>query len=1125
MNRLFFIPLFLLCILSCNQDKATNDGSTENKSKTGELFTLLPSSSTGIDFRNDLNEDVTDENKNILSFDYYFNGAGVAIGDINNDDLPDIFFSGNEVNNKLYLNKGNMKFEDISEKAGVNQGKKWGNGVTMADVNGDGNLDIYLTQGGSKFTPWSDKKNLLLINNGDLTFTESAEAYGLADENIGTQSAFFDYDKDGDLDCFILNESKYTLVTHDKIFKDLKIKKNLEQASSQLYRNDNGKFTNVTEAAGVLNWGFGLGLAVSDINDDGWPDVYVANDYSVPDFVYINNGDGTFTDQVKDLTKQISFYSMGVDIADMNNDGLKDIAVVDMAADDHIRDKTLMASMDIPTFWYYINTRNYHYQYMFNALQINNGNGTFSNIANMAGVSRTDWSWASLLADFDNDGHKDFFVSNGFRRYARDNDFRIAMEKSREANGGTVPFDQRQKFYDMMPTIKLPNRMYRNDGNLKFIPVEEEWGTAQPSFSNGAAYADLDLDGDLDLVVNNVAMEAFIYKNNADSKRDNNYFRVKLKGADTKMPIATSQVTIHYDDKIQVQELMNTRGYQSAVEDILHFGMGKYTKIDKVEIKWANGKTQILNDVATNQQLTVVYDATKSIATNNNKKTNNFITKKDAAALGVEFVHTENTYDDFEKEILLPQKQSTQGPHISVADVNADGLDDFFIGGAAGQSGLLYLQQQNGTFSYTAENQVWALDKNSEDIGSLFYDADGDGDLDLYVVSGGGGEFATDAPELLDRLYINVGQGKFQKLKQGLPEIFASGSVVKAADYDNDGDMDLFVGGRGVPGKYPYASRSYILEFDKFKYKDVTAEVAPDLMQPGLVTDFEWTDFNNDKQMDLVVVGEWMPISFYKNDGGKFTNVSEAMGTDNLKGWWYSITTADVDNDGDLDLICGNLGTNSKFSASKKKPFNVFSDDFDKNGSCDIVLSKEYNGKLVPARGRQCSSEQMPFIKDKFPTYKEFASADIEDILGKDKLNKSLHLQVTDFESKVLINNGDGTYTAQALPAIAQMAPINGIIVKDVNKDGNLDLITAGNMYNTEVETPRYDAGTGLVMLGDGKGKFDALKAGDSGFFTQENVKDINWIKQKDGKAILAVAVNNGPMQFFEYDDKAAQMK
>ncbi len=1125
MNRLLFIPLFLLCIMSCNNDGTDNKGTADTKSQQVPLFALLPSSSTGVNFRNDLEEDVSDETKNVLSFDYYFNGAGVAIGDINNDDLPDIFFSGNEVNNRLYLNKGNMQFEDISEKAGINVGKKWSNGVTMADVNGDGQLDIYTTQGGSKHTPWSDKKNLLFINNGDLTFTESAKEYGLDDDNIGTQSAFFDYDKDGDLDCFILNESKYTLVVHDQIFKDLKIKGNLERASSQLYRNDNGKYTNVTKEAGMLQYGFGLGLAVSDINDDGWPDVYVANDYSVPDFVYMNNGDGTFTDKVKDMTKQISFYSMGIDIADMNNDGLKDIAVVDMAADDHIRDKTLMASMDIPTFWYYINTRNYHYQYMFNAMQINNGNGTFSNISNMAGVSRSDWSWASLLADFDNDGYKDFFVSNGYKRYARDNDFRIAMAKAKEANGGSVPFEDRQKFYDMMPSIKLPNRMYRNDGNLHFESIEEEWGTAQPSFSNGAAYADLDLDGDLDLVVNNVAMEAFIYKNNADSRADNHYFRVKLKGANSKMPINLSQVTIHYDGKIQIQELMNTRGYESAVEDVLHFGMGKYSKIDKVEVKWADGKTQTLENVKTNQVLTIVYDAANSVAINKEKTTNTFITKKEARALGVEFLHVENEYDDFAKEILLPQRQSTHGPHISVADVNADGLDDFYVGGAAGQNGLLYLQQKNGSFAFDPESQVWALDKNSEDMGSLFYDADGDGDLDLYVISGGGGEFAPDAPELLDRLYINVGEGKFQKLKQGLPEIYASGSRVKAADYDNDGDMDLFVGGRGVPGKYPYASRSYILEFDKFKYKDVTADIAPELMQPGLVTDFEWIDFNNDKQMDLVVVGEWMPISFYKNDGGKFTNATEAMGTDHLKGWWYSIAAADIDNDGDLDLICGNLGTNSKFSASQKKPFNVFSDDFDKNGSCDIVLSKEYNGKLVPARGRQCSSEQMPFIKEKFPTYKEFASADIEDILGKDKLNKSLHLQVTDFESKVLINNGNGTYTAQSLPAIAQMAPINGIIVQDVNKDGKLDLITAGNMYNTEVETPRYDAGTGLVMLGDGKGNFNALKPGDSGFYTQDNVKDINWIKQKDGKALIAVAVNNGPMQFFEYDEKAVPMK
>lgn len=1110
LSNLFLIFLFLV---GCN-DKKTTDA-TADKMDSTPLFTLLSSEKTGIGFSNDLEEDVFDETKNILSFDHFFNGGGVAIGDINNDGLEDIFFTGNEVENRLYLNKGNMVFEDITGRAGINVGKKWSTGVTMADVNGDGYLDIYVCQAGPSFKPWADKANLLYINQGNETFVESAKAYGLDDTNISTMASFFDYDKDGDLDCFVMNESKYTLVAHAAIFEDLKKKENLLRASCNLYRNDNGKFVNVTEKAGMLGWSFGLGLVTSDFNNDGWPDVYVANDYSVPDVMYINNGDGTFTDRIKEKTGQISFYSMGIDVADVNNDGFQEIGVVDMAIADHFRSKTLMASMDTDIFWYYINTLNYQYQYMFNVFQLNNGNGTYSNIANTAGLSKTDWSWAALLMDLDNDGFKDYYVTNGFRRYARDNDFRNEMQRVRDANGGTIPRHMREEMYDKMPTMKLSNQAYHNSGELVFNDKTVEWGLDHPSFSNGAAYADLDNDGDLDLVVNNIAEKAFVYQNNAREINGNHFLNISLKAKSPKTSIANTFVTIHYGDEMQYLEYMNTRGFQSSVGNTLHFGLEKVEKIDRLEVTWPDGSWQVIENIPVDQKITLE----QSNATNAKKpaqeKPQAQLAELNPADLGINFVHQENHYNDFQKQILLPHKQSTLGPFISVADANGDGLDDFFVGGASGQRGTLYFQKQDGTF-YEAPDQPWVLDIDSEDMDALFYDADNDGDPDLYIVSGGGADFEANSPLLQDRIYINTGKGKYQKAMGSLPEMLASGSRAKAADFDGDGDLDIFVGGRAVPGKYPYASRSYLLAFDKFKYKDVTAEVAPDLVNPGIVTDFLWTDFNADGLQDLIVVGEWMAVSFYQNEGGKFKNVTETTGTQDLKGWWYSIKEADIDQDGDMDYICGNLGTNNKFQPSHKKPFSVFAEDFDGNGTCDVVLSKEYKGKSVPLRGRQCSSQQMPFIAEKFPTFKEFANADLNQILGEDKLKQSLNLEVTGFESIILVNDGKGHFEAKQLPVHAQLAPINGILLEDFDKDGIADILIAGNMYHTEVETARYDAGTGLVLKGNGKGDFIPMSIAQSGFYAPGDVKDVKIIRRANGKKMILVSNNNGPLQVFQ---------
>lgn len=1080
------------------------------------LFHRIPASESGIDFRNVIQEDPLTED-NILSYPYFFHGGGVAVGDINNDGLPDVFFTANQGPNKLYLNLGNMKFKDISESAGIGK-KNWSTGVTMADVNNDGFLDIYVVQGGNLNNP-STRPNLLFINNGNLSFTEKAAEYGLDDKGIGTQASFFDMDKDGDLDCYVMNESKYEGVILHTVFEDLKNHQNLVNASGKLYRNEGGRFTDITEQAGVLRYGYGLGLMTTDLNNDGWTDIYVANDYSVPDFMFINNKNGTFTDMTKQMTRQIEFYGMGVDVNDINNDGLPDIGVVDMATDDHFMGKTLMASMDVKGFWFYIDSLKYQYQYMFNALQLNNGNNSFSNIANLAHVAKSEWSWASLFFDADNDGYKDYFISNGFKRYARDNDFRIEMEKIRDANGGSVPMSMRKEMYEKMPSFKLSNYMGKNNGHIAFDDVAQEWGLAEPSWSNGAAYADLDNDGDLDLLVNNIDDEAFLYENKAADKKENNFLNISLKH---NKPTENTKVYVLAGDDIYMQELCPTRGYCSAMDRKLHFGLGKTQQADALYVQWPDGKTQKLENVKVNQHLELKYSDAGTAPLPKFHQSADLVQKISPSSIGLDFVHKENPYNDFDTEVLLPHKQSTLGPKLTKGDANGDGLDDLFIGGAANQAGVLYLQTAGGKF-VRSSSQPWEADKNCEDMDAVFFDIDGDGDNDLYVVSGGGGEMANFPRTLQDRLYINEGNGRFSKSKGAVPEDFYAGSRVKAIDFDGDGDLDLFVAGRAVAGRYPYPDRSMLLRNDQGKLTDVTEQWSKELMNPGIVTDFLWTDFNNDKKPDLILVGEWMGIRFFENKGSTFTDVSDQKGTGGITGWWYSIAEADVDKDGDMDLIVGNVGLNTKFKAKPEKPFTVYSADFDDNGTNDIVLSKEYKGKTVPLRGRQCSSEQMPFIKERFKTYKDFANASLGDIVGNDKLKSALKLTATEFNSIVLIND-NGKYSQKNLDIRAQISPVNAIVTDDVNDDGNVDLIISGNNFDTEVETQRYDAGIGLVLLGDGKGDFRPVSAYYSGFFADGNTKDMILFEVGSARSpYLILANNNSAPEIFKLNRKKIQ--
>ena len=1120
---LLLCSIFTLALWQCN----SSGDSTNASSKQESLFTLLNSTATGVDFVNALNPDPKSERNN-LSFPHYYNGAGVTAGDINNDGLPDLFFVANEGENRLYINKGDFKFEDITETANINPpNKNWSTGAVMADVNGDGWLDIYVCQAGyAMYEDRSDRENLLFINNQDGSFTEMAADYGINDANESISAAFFDYDKDGDLDLYVLNESKYAMKILKTVFDDLEDPQNLRNASGRMLRNDGGTFVDVTEDAGMLHYGFGLGLAVSDINGDGWPDVYVSNDYSVPDFMYINNGDGTFTDEIKLRTKNVPFFGMGCDIADFNNDGFLDIGSVDMAANDHIRDKTLMTSMDIEGFWYYVNTRKYQYQYMFNALQLNKGDGTFSNIAGLAGILRTEWSWAALFADFNNNGWKDYFVSNGYRKYTRDNDFRRMMDAERKKYDGEIPLQRREEIYDQIPEVKSTNIMFQNNRDLTFTDVAQDWGVGQPSYSNGAVYADLDGDGDLDLVVNNIDEEAFLLKNNTRERDLGNYLQFAF---DSDMPhpqTYNTKIRLRSGDSLQYQEFHPTRGYAGSVEPLVHFGLGNKEEIERVEIEWLDGRVQILENVAANQRITLnIEDAEKRKEDIVEVKTLPLMEEVDPASLGIDFAHAENEFDDFAKEILLPHRQSTLGPALAVADVNGDGLEDFYIGGAHLQLGGLFIQKTDGSFRRVQDGAPTdGMDLYHEDQGAHFFDADNNGTPDLFIVSGGG-EIPEGDPVLSDRFYINTTNEKegvrFFKVN-ALDSLFTAGNVVRSADLTGDGRQELFVGGAARPGVYPYPDRSYIFQLVGNKYRDITESVNPSLLKPGIVKDASWTDLNGDGAMDLVLVGEWMPVRVFINRGdGTLVEESESMGLADTEGWWYSVESADLDGDGRQDLIVGNVGLNTKFSASAKKPFHVFADDFDNNGVVDIVLSKEYKGKLVPARGRECSSDQMPFIKEKFPTYEDFALAELNDIYGDNKLESALHEQVKTFSSAVFLNRPDG-FEAIELPNLAQISPIMGIEVLDVNEDGHLDIIAAGNMYNTEVETPRYDAGNGVVLLGDGKGQFRALPVHESGLNAPKNVKDIALVKSGGEGNYLIIANNNAEPQVFRIKEAQA---
>jgi len=1095
------LVLLLSIVFSCKKDNSNKQDTPIQNAQIKDngltkLLTLekVPANSSGIHFSNTITHNVSTK-ENLFDYDFFYNGAGVGLADINNDGLKDIFFCGNQVLNKLYLNKGDLTFEDITDSSGINNNKQWTNGVTFADVNNDGWLDIYVLQGGPKNKV--NRNNLLLINQKDNTFKEQAKQYGLTDHGISTQAAFFDFDKDGDLDCVVMNENDYYGTDPTTFYKILSDKEKLKDNSSHLYRNDNGKFKDITEEAGLLKPTFGLGLCVSDINKDGWLDIYIANDYYVPDANYINNKNGSFTDAIKSNTSHVSFYGMGVDISDINNDALQDIYVLDMASSDHVRSKTLMASMNVDNFNLLTDRLNLQHQYMFNSLQLNVGKNKFHNISQLTKLSKTDWSWAGLMLDIDNNETKDIFVTNGYRRYALDNDTRKKVFDAQQQFRGKVPVTVKEDIYNNMPTEKLINKLFINSGDLNFKDQSVASGITDPTYSNGAAYADLDNDGDLELVINNIDEEAFLYKNLSSEREAANYLKVKCEG---KLSESFAKITLNYNGKTQFRELKRVRGYLSAVDDIAHFGLGAEQTIDTLTIQWLSGKTEQRYKVPANQ--TVTFNERDASSKQIKKSKSVAFIKKENT---IDFKHSENTYDDFKTEVLLPYKQSTLGPSIAKADINGDGKLDIFIGGASGQAGAIYTQTSSGFKKETIS--ALTSDAAYEDMDAVFFDADTDGDLDLYVVSGGN-EFENYSSLLKDRLYINNGNMNFKKSEQSFYN--SSGKSVSTIDYDKDGDLDIIIGNRIIPQKYPYHAESIIYQNNNGKFKNVASLIAPELKEFGIINKVITTDFNNDGWPDFIAVGEWTHIGMFQNTNGSFKDVSKQYGLDTEKGWWFSAIETDLNKDGYNDYIIGNVGENLKFKVSKESPLRVYATDFDDNGTNDIVLSNKYKGTFVPVRGKECSTQQMPFISEKFPTYNEFANSNLEDIYG-DKLHTAYEREANQFKSIALINNGTGGFTKIELPNIVQTMPILSMDTLDYNGDGYEDVILSGNIYNTEVETPRLDNPYALILQSNTTTGYTIILPSESGLYTNGDVKSVVTI----GKNVI-FGENNSSVEVFK---------
>jgi hypothetical protein len=1091
MNRLSLV-LASLIVVACSKENGKELAKTT-------VFRRLTAIETGLQFTNSVEPF---ENFDVFKYRNFYNGGGVAIADFDNDGLSDIYLTANMGGNKLFHNLGNWKFQDISEQAGVKGSKQWSTGVSVADVNADGLLDIYVCNAGD--VEGGHRENELFINNGNLTFTEKAAEFGLDDNGYSTHAVFFDYDQDDDLDCYVLNNSHRPVSSLG--YKNLRHIRDKE-GGHRLYRNDDNRFIDVSESTGIYGSviGFGLGACVGDVNDDGWLDIYVSNDLYERDYLYINNQKGGFNEMLEDYMGHISMFSMGGDMADLNNDGFPEIFSTDMLPEQNERLKTLIAfeTYDV----YQLRLQNgYYHQYLRNMLHMNNGGNGFLEVGEYAGVSATDWSWGSLIADFNNDGYKEIFVSNGIYKDIMDQDFveRLGRDekiKKKAMEGKKVDF---RPYLDEMPSIPLSNYLYEKKTGWQYENHSDVYGLDEPSFSNGAAYGDLDNDGDLDLIVNNVNQELFAYQNQTSQAGKNHALKINLIGSPrNKFGIGTVVKVFSGTEIIAVNQMLN-RGFQSSMDSKIIIGVGSTEMVDSLVVEWPGRKFQIFTDVTTANVLHVNYAGAKSLV---KSKPNEKPLLK--IANDEDITHTENVYNEFDRDRLQYQMLSTQGPAFAQGDLTGDELDDFFVGGSVGYPGKIFIQHGNGKFTLF-ETNVFSADSLSEDTGAALFDADADGDLDLYVATGGV-EYTGQAAQLQDRFYLNSGTSevpKFEKTAGYIADTYMSGSCVRPADFDRDGDIDLFVGTRVIPGKYGVPTDQLLLQNNgRGEFREASQEWAPEMRSLGMVTDAVWSDVDADGLVDLIVVGEWMPITIFKNSGSGFVK-QNIPGLQRTNGWWNVVRAADVDSDGDEDFVLGNNGKNSRFKPTGDSPLLLFVNDFDQNGSSEPIFGFSIQGKDYALAMRQDMVRQMSSMRKRFELYQDYADKSLPEILGKDMLEKSIRLKFHEAGSFLLINNGAKGFQLKPLPFEAQLAPVYGVSIFDVNMDSHLDLILGGNLFSVKPEVGRYDALRGLLLLGNGRGDFNSLTNKQSGLDLNGEVRHITTFKGK-GKQMIAFIRNN----------------